>query len=268
MTTKRSTTHGSTRKNKRMMSGGKGKISKYTQIFKKQYKRFIGINDADEKGKMEKMKIWGKMNGIFKFLQVQKEKYKGSEGTQVSGIEKMKENINAATNSSNKEGYIKAIDCLQNGDGTILSGTECVSYDKFVNGSDDDAAAVDEGAVEASNANAVTEISAPTADAAAPKEDDTPAPLDEEGDTPAPLEEEGVTTAADAPTAAVEGDSDEEDAPTPAPTAAPTPAPVDENKAVEGGGRSRRHTKPSRRIKSQKSKKGRMTRRKHRGGRR
>ena len=43
------------------MSGGKGKISKYTQRFKKQYKRFIGINDADEKGKMEKMEIWGKM---------------------------------------------------------------------------------------------------------------------------------------------------------------------------------------------------------------
>lgn len=34
MTIKHSTTHGSTRKNKRIMSGGKGKISNYTQRFK------------------------------------------------------------------------------------------------------------------------------------------------------------------------------------------------------------------------------------------
>ena len=76
MATKRSTTHGPTIKNKRMMSGGRGKISRYTRRFKDLYKRFIGINDANEKGKMEKMELWGKMNGIYKFLQLQKETYK------------------------------------------------------------------------------------------------------------------------------------------------------------------------------------------------
>ena len=58
MTIKHSTRHGSTRKNKRIMSGGKGKISNYTQRFKKHYNRFIEINDTSDNSKLKKMEIW------------------------------------------------------------------------------------------------------------------------------------------------------------------------------------------------------------------
>ena len=287
MTIKHSRPHGTTRKNKRMMSGGKGKISKYTQRFKKQYKRFIGINDADEKGKMEKMEIWGKMNGIYKFLKADKETYKGSEGNQVSGLEKMKENIQAADNSSNKEGYIKAIDCLQNGDGTILSGTECVSYDEYVNGGGTTAAVEGEGEGEVesedadanasvadanANADADANANASVADAnanASVADANANADDDDDNNTAAALNTAATASVAEddaAATASVanadvegQGEGQGEDKVKP-----------EEEKG--GGGRSRRHTKPSRRIKSRKSKKGRMTRRmtrrKHRGGRR
>jgi hypothetical protein len=315
MTIKHSRPHGTTRKNKRMMSGGKGKISKYTQRFKKQYKRFIGINDADEKGKMEKMEIWGKMNGIYKFLKADKETYKGSEGNQVSGLEKMKENIQAADNSSNKEGYIKAIDCLQNGDGTILSGTECVSYDEFVNGGGAPAAVEEEGKSGEGNAPVVgEEDDAANNDASSVAEDDANTTAvegegevkveSEDADANASVADANANADADANASVADANAnasvadananadDDDDNNTAAALNTATAATVadadanatvaDANANVEGqgegqgedkvkpeeekggGGRSRRHTKPSRRIKSRKSKKGRMTRRKHR----
>ena len=189
------------------MSGGKGKISNYTQRFKKHYNRFIEINDTSDNSKLKKMEIWGQMKGIYKFLQLQKATYKVVDEadvvSQVSGLEKMKENINNSTDLSNKEGYDKAMECLDKGDDTILSDGVCVSYNEFVNG---DARDAEEDAAEA-------EPSVP----------------------------------------------------------APVPAEEDENEEVkseQGGGRSRRHTRPSRHIKPQKSRKVRRTRRKHRSVRR
>ncbi len=194
MKTKRSTPHGSTRKNKRMMSGGgKTKMSKITRRFKDHFKRFIGIDDNK---KIKKCESWGSLNGIFKFLKADKETYKVVErdedgatvARQVSGIEKMKKNIKAAPDtSSNKDRYIKAIECFENGGDTILSGIVCVPYADFVNsgGAPAPATSVEE----------------------AGKAGDTPAaaPLDEEGkvgEAGKVVEGEGEK---------VEGESDDDD---------------------------------------------------------
>jgi len=316
MKTKRSTTHGSTTKNKRIMSGGKGKISRYTRRFKDQYKRFIGINDADEKGKMEKMELWGKMNGIYKFLQVQKEKYKGADGSEVSGIEKMKENINATANSSNKEGYIKAIDCLQNGGDTILSGTKCVPYADFVNGGGSDDTVIEGDDIpprekvtgdieEKQQDEQPEEVQQQVGQQKDEQQDEQVGQQDEQQDeqqqkveeqgkqqevkqdeqqdeqseeqqdeqpVEQPEEQQGLndnnadnlgsSPLANATTGMGEGEVEEGQV--------EGEGKVKPEEEKGGGGRSRRHTRPSRRIKSRKSKKGRgrMTRRKHRGGRR
>ena len=243
MTIKHSTRHGSTRKNKRIMSGGKGKISNYTQRFKKHYNRFIEINDTSDNSKLKKMEIWGQMKGIYKFLQLQKATYKVVDEadvvSQVSGLEKMKENINNSTDLSNKEGYDKAMECLDKGDDTILSDGVCVSYNEFVNG---DARDAEEDAAET--------------------EPSVPAPA------PAPAEEDAAETEPSVP-ASVPAEEDAAEAEPSVP--APVPAEEDENEEVkseQGGGRSRRHTRPSRHIKPQKSRKVRRTRRKHRSVRR
>ena len=230
MKTKRSTTHGSTRKNKRIMSGGKGKISSYTRRFKDHFKRYDNIDDNN---KIKKCESWGSLHGIFKFVQAQKETYKDGEGNELSGLEKMIGNIEAATNSSNTDRYIKAIDCFKQGGDTILSGTECVSYDEFVNGGGD--AVVDD---------AVAPVVAPV--------------VVEEGEEPVSVPDAAAPVAAEE-----QGSNDEEPVSVPDATDA-TAATAGEIKAIGGGGRSRRHTRPVRRIKSRKSKKGRMTRRKHR----
>jgi hypothetical protein len=292
------TTRRPTRKNKRIMSGGKGKISKYTQRFKKQYKRFIGINDADEKGKMEKMEIWGKMNSIYKFLQAQNQTYKGVDGGEVSGIDKMKENIQNTSDLTNKEEYIKAIDCFKKGGDTILYGGECVSYSDFVNSGGATAG------VEAPVAAPVAEEE--TSDSPAAQVDADKGNNAEQDDDEAAVQEE----TSDAPVAAPVADAEEETSDAPAAAAAATvtesdadvegtedtsaaPASVDSNietqeeeeedasksqqptaaaavpsTSEQDGGRPRHRARPSRRIKSRKSKKGRMTRRKHRAVRR
>jgi hypothetical protein len=309
MTTKHTkTTRSPTRKNKRIMSGGKGKISKYTQRFKKQYKRFIEINDADEKGKMEKMEIWGKMNSIYKFLQAQNQTYKGVDGGEVSGIDKMKENIKNTSDLTNKEEYIKAIDCFKKGGDTILYGGECVSYSDFVNSGGVTAAETIKGDNTDASPSApivkedTSDISKGTSegDEAATKEgkaeeetseDETLAGNNVEGDDAAPSvpsAEEETSAAPSVPSAeeatsdndaaegdAVEGASDvtaesEENASkSQQPTASATAtAAVVPTTSKQGGGRPRRRARPSRRIKSRKSKKGRMTRRKHRAVRR
>jgi hypothetical protein len=276
---------------------------------------------------MEKMELWGKMNGIYKFLQLQKETYTGVNGSEVSGIEKMKENISATANSSNKEGYIKAIDCLQNGGDNILSGNECVSYNKFVNGGDDDA--VDKGDDIPPPENVTGEEQQdeqqdeqqgkqdeqqqnegdqqqeePQNEGDQQQQQQQQEESQDEGDQQQqqqqqqdeqqqdeqqqdeqqqkveqqqveleqkdeqPEEQQGLndnnadnlvsSPLANATTGMSEGETQNNE------------NNADQNKVSEGGGRSKRHTKPSRRIKSRKSKKGRgrMTRRNHRGGRR
>jgi hypothetical protein len=260
MTIKHSTRHGSTRKNKRIMSGGKGKISNYTQRFKKHYNRFIEINDTSDNSKLKKMEIWGQMKGIYKFLQLQKATYKVVDEadvvSQVSGLEKMKENINNSTHLSNKEGYDKAMECLDKGDDTILSDGVCVSYNEFVNGDAHDAE---------EDESAETEASAP---APAPAEEDA-AETEPSAPAPAPAEEDESGEPSAPASVPAEEDAAEAEPSVPAP--APVPAEEDENEEVkseQGGGRSRRHTRPSRHIKPQKSRKVRRTRRKHRSVRR
>jgi len=136
MKTKRTVTHNSTKKNKRTMSGGKGIISTYTRRFKDCYKKFIRIGDTDNTKKIKKLEAWGGLTGIYKFLKVDEKKYKNAKGEDVLALEKMKENINSnsKTNSSNKDGYNRAIECLEEGGDNILFNEVCVSYIDFVNG--------------------------------------------------------------------------------------------------------------------------------------
>ena len=76
------------------MSGGKGKVSRYTQKFKQSYNRFVKIGDNDDdKSKLKKMEEWGRMRGIYKFLKFQNNKYTGSNGVEITALEKMEENI-------------------------------------------------------------------------------------------------------------------------------------------------------------------------------
>ena len=252
------------------MSGGKGKISNYTQRFKKHYNRFIEINDTSDNSKLKKMEIWGQMKGIYKFLQLQKATYKVVDEadvvSQVSGLEKMKENINNSTDLSNKEGYDKAMECLDKGDDTILSDGVCVSYNEFVNGDAHDA--------EEAEASVPAPVPAEE-DESAETEPSVPAPA------PVPAEEDAAETE---PSVPAEEDAAEAEPSVPAPAPAEedaaeaepsvpaaVPAEEDENEEVkseQGGGRSRRHTRPSRHIKPQKSRKVRRTRRKHRSVRR
>ena len=136
MKTKRTVTHNSTKKNKRTMSGGKGIISTYTRRFKDCYKKFIRISDTDDTTKIKKLEAWGGLTGIYKFLEVNKKTFKNTTGLELSALKKMKENIENTTNSSNKDGYIRAIECLEEDGDKILLKNGCVSYDVFVNGGD------------------------------------------------------------------------------------------------------------------------------------
>lgn len=310
--------HRPTRKNKRMMSGG-GKISKITRRFKDHFKRFFKINEND---KIKKCEAWGSLNGIFKFVEAQNEKYTGEDGTELSGLDKMIGNINKTPNSSNKDRYIKAIDCFKKGCDTILSGDKCVSYSDFVNSGGATTAAVeapvvspapaavaaDEGDNAGQGEDAV--VPAPTvtendadegvnaaAEAAAPKEETSTAvdPEEDASTAAAPKEETSAavdavqddadsaegTQSSDSPGVTQSGDAPEGSAATAvldnnnnpdntqnSSTTENTEEDASVDKSSEGGGRPRRHSRPSRRIKSRKSKKGRMTRRKHRAVRR
>jgi hypothetical protein len=288
------TTRRPTRKNKRIMSGG-GKMSKITRRFKDHFKRFFNINEND---KIKKCEAWGSLNGIFKFVEAQNQTYKDDEGNEVTGLDKMIGNINNTPNSSNKEEYIKAIDCFKKGSDTILSGGECVSYSDFVNSggatagveapvaapvaeeetSDSPAAQVDadkgnnaeqdddEAAVQEETSDAP--VAAPVADAEE-ETSDAPAAAAAATVTESDADVEGTENTS-AASASVESNietqqKEEEDAPKTQPPAAAAAAPAT---SEQDGGNSRRHSRPSRRIKSRKSKKGRMTRRKHRAVRR
>ena len=303
--------HRPTRKNKRTMSGG-GKMSKITRRFKDHFKRFFKINEND---KIKKCEAWGSLNGIFKFVEAQNTTYANANGKELSGLEKMEENINNTANSSNKDRYIKAIDCFKQGCDTILSGNECVSYSVFVNEGGATTTAVDAPAVAPAVAPAADEGEEKTsaivqASAAVEGEEDTSAvvpasavegkeetsavaePTVTEGDddnVQAPAEvsvaEEDTRGAADdaeakAAAATTEGEEKKKEEDTlpatpqatqPAATttaSATTTATASDSDSEQDGGRPRRRSRPSQRIKSRKSKKGRMTRRKHRAARR
>ena len=279
------TTRRPTRKNKRIMSGG-GKMSKITRRFKDHFKRFFKINEND---KIKKCEAWGSLNGIFKFVEARNKTYKDDEGNEVSGLDKMIGNINNTPNSSNKKEYIKAIDCFKQGCDTILSGSECVSYSDFVNGGGVAAPApvetppavaavapVVSPADEETNDSPVAEVDADKGNNAGQSEAVVPAAVEDPAvEDPVATEATEATVAADATTDSNNEPQQEEDTLQSTQPAATTAAVVPEEdanddkiKTIEGGGRSRRHSRPSRRIKSRKSKKGRMTRRKHRAVRR
>ena len=77
------------------MSGGKGKVSRYTQKFKQSYNRFVKIGEnEDDDSKLKKMEEWGRMRSIYKFLKFQNNKYIGSNGDEITALKKMEENIN------------------------------------------------------------------------------------------------------------------------------------------------------------------------------
>ena len=289
--------HRPTRKNKRTMSGG-GKMSKITRRFKDHFKRFFKINEND---KIKKCEAWGSLNGIFKFVEAQNTTYANANGKELSGLEKMEENINNTANSSNKDRYIKAIDCFKQGCDTILSGNECVSYSVFVNEGGATTTAVEAAAVAPASAVEGEEDTSAIvqASAAVEGEEDTsavvPASAVEGKEETSAVADEGDKAVIKADEAVVEADTaaaaaaadpnsepqqeeEEEDtlpatpqATQPAATttaSATTTATASDSDSEQDGGRSRRRSRPSQRIKSRKSKKGRMTRRKHRAARR
>ena len=269
MKTKRTTTRRPTRKNKRLMSGGKShsEYSKYATKFKKTCKKFTIVTDE-----LTRVAKWGELRGIYSLLMNKKYKNSGE-----SMLTEMKNNI-MSSEGTNKDNYLKAIDCLEQGDTTVLSvnGT-CTPYVNAPEAEDE----------EDTSADVLAPAPVVEGDEAV-VEGDEAAASDDEGETSAPADvpvdevpvDEGETSApADVVTEGDDDDSNneqqqEEDtlqATQPATTTAPpatappaTAADKDENKVEEGGGRPRRKARPSRRIKSRKSKKGRMTRRKHR----
>ena len=114
-----------TSKNKRAMSGGRGKIGKYTQKFKRSYKRFVNIGDTgDDESRFKKMEEWGRMRNIYNFLKIQNDKYKGSAGTETTAWEKMMDN----------DKYKSAIRCFEKIDNHILSKGECIPEEDYIKG--------------------------------------------------------------------------------------------------------------------------------------
>ena len=164
-----------TSKNKRAMSGGRGKIGKYTQKFKRSYKRFDEIEDkGDDESRFKKMEEWGRMRNIYNFLKIQNDKYKGSAGTETTAWEKMKDN----------DEYKSAISCFDEIDNHILSEGECISEEDYMKG---DTSGTPTVIAEASNNDT------PDAD------DEAPAP--EVSDADAPVTPAPVTPAPEAPVA-------------------------------------------------------------------
>ena len=253
-----------TSKMKRVMSGGKGKVSRYTQKFKQSYNRFIKIGDSDDdNSKLKKMEEWGRMRGIYKFLKYQNKKYTGESGDEKTALEKMEENINRTPNN---EGYKSAISCFEQSENDILSGEEkCIPEEDYIKGV---------GGMETTSEEAAPAV---TEEAAAPETEEAAAPAPDVTEE-APVVTEEDPAAEEAPTddaAVVNTEADTETSPDDE-AAAPavddtgdTTEQTEEEKPLEQqGGRSKRRPRSSRRGKSMKSKKGRRTRRKQRVGRR
>lgn len=265
------------------MSGGKGIISTYTRRFKDRYKKFIGISDSDDTKKIKKLEAWGGLTGIYKFLKVDEKKYKNATGDELSALEKMKENINNTSNSSNKDGYLSAIECLEKNGDNILLNEKCVSYNVFVNGGEADdevgdaassdttnngntgtAVAAEDAATEAGD---VEDAAAPAVAEAADAKDATEATeagdvedaTDAKDAAPAVAADDDDTEATDAKDAAAQVVADDDDT-LDAETNAAVTNTLEEPGSVYKGG-SKRRPKSSRRVKFSKSKKGRTTRR-------
>ena len=237
------------------MSGGKShsEYSKYATKFKKTCKKFTIVTDE-----LTRVAKWGELRGIYSLLMNKKYKNSGE-----SMLTEMKNNI-MSSEGTNKDNYLKAIDCLEQGDTTVLSvnGT-CTPYVNAPEAEDE----------EDTSADVLAPAPVVEGDEAV-VEGDEAAASDDEGETSAPAD---VVTEGDDDDSNNEQQQEEDtlQATQPATTTAPpatappaTAADKDENKVEEGGGRPRRKARPSRRIKSRKSKKGRMTRRKHRAARR
>jgi hypothetical protein len=294
-----------TSKMKRVMSGGKGKVSRYTQKFKQSYNRFIKIGDNDDdNSKLKKMEEWGRMRGIYKFLKYQNKKYTGESGDEKTALEKMEENINRTPNN---EGYKSAISCFEQSENDILSGEEkCIpeeDYIKSVGGmdttSEDTSSVYDNNAAPAvtEETPAATEETPAATEETPAATEETPAATEETPaateETPAVTEETPAAPAADEATPAAdeatpaadeaapaEADAQEETPAAPVDEAAAAPVDdtgdtteqteqTEEEKPLEQqGGRSKCRPRSSRRGMSMKSKKGRRTRRKQRVGRR
>jgi len=216
-----------TSKMKRVMSGGKGKVSRYTQKFKQSYNRFINIEDSDDdNSKLKKMEEWGRMRGIYKFLKYQNKKYTGESGDEKTALEKMEENINR---THNNEGYKSAISCFKQSENDILSGErgQCIPEEDYIKGlggmettSEEAASADDTDTASETEDTASYAEEAPTDNVAAVN---TEAAVDDAGDTTHETKQQG--------------------------------------QQGQQGGRSNRRPRSSRRGKSMKSKKGRRTRR-------
>ena len=289
MKTKRTVTQSSTKKNKRTMSGGKGIISTYTRRFKDCYKKFIRISDTDDTTKIKKLEAWGGLTGIYKFLEVNKKTFKNTTGLELSALKKMKENIENTTNSSNKDGYIRAIECLEEDGDKILLKNGCVSYDVFVNGSDavadvDTGAAVTSDVVkgdsDTNNTPAVTSYNetpegSPGEDKPVQNSPYRPTPgnveaLGEEAGATAEADDTGdnaddtgaTAKVADVKNAhaldAVIGSTESKSG---SDTESPQSRTLSSGSEEHGGGGSKRRPKSSRRVKFSKSKKGRTTHR-------
>jgi hypothetical protein len=222
-----------TSKMKRVMSGGKGKVSRYTQKFKQSYNRFIKIGDNDDdNSKLKKMEEWGRMRGIYKFLKYQNKKYTGESGDEKTALEKMEENINRTPNN---EGYKSAISCFEQSENDILSGEEkCIpeeDYIKSVGGMD--TTSEDTSSVYDNNAApAVTEETPAATEETPAATEETPAATEE---TPAATEETPAVTE-ETPAATEETPAATEETPaateeTPAATEE-TPAATEETPAV------------------------------------
>jgi hypothetical protein len=119
MTTK----YSPTRKNKRMMSGGKGKskYSKYATKFKRTCKAFKKF--TDENDEINRVAKWGELRGIYGVLM--NKKYRNSQESMLTA---MKQGI-MSSDGKNKDNYLNAITCLEKGDTTVLSDNgSCTPY--------------------------------------------------------------------------------------------------------------------------------------------
>jgi hypothetical protein len=144
---------------KNAMSGGKGKVSRYTQKFKQSYNRFVKIGDNDDEKdqeiiKLKKMEEWGRMRSIYKFLKFQKNKYIGSNGTEITALEKMEENI---SRTKDKDGYESAINCFKQSESYILlEGDKCIPEEDYIKGDTEAPDASDDAVIDEASASVVS----------------------------------------------------------------------------------------------------------------
>ena len=123
-----------TSKNKRAMSGGKGrqgKVSKYTQKFKNCYNIFTKISESDtddlknDDTKIRKMEEWGRLRGIYTYLKSKKL----NESSDKTFLEQMLDNTKY---SKYTQDYKNVIDCFEQNNNILLQ-EGCVAEKEYVN---------------------------------------------------------------------------------------------------------------------------------------